>query len=127
MTPCSQVDVQCRFEKRTDSIFRIKNQATPVSRKKQFLLSGLLRKSRSGKSRLSVGRPPCFLLLSGLLLGLLFNPEDGSSTFFEMTVQLGLRGVTSQRIVLFMVTAVRTSNPIRDNRKRYNASLRSKG
>jgi hypothetical protein len=47
------------------------------------------------------------------LLGLTFNPGDGGHTFLqnvgESTV---LHSVTSQMIVLFIVTAVRTSNPI---------------
>jgi hypothetical protein len=41
------------------------------------------------------------------LLGVFFDPEDGSDVFLFNR----LHGVISQKIVLFMTTAVRTSDP----------------
>jgi hypothetical protein len=45
-------------------------------------------------------------LHAGLLLCLLFNPEDGGILFLTR-----LYDILSKRIELFIVTAVRTSNP----------------
>jgi hypothetical protein len=39
---------------------------------------------------------------------LLFYPEGGGSNFFRQWTYTGLHGVTSQKIILFMVTGVRT-------------------
>jgi hypothetical protein len=47
------------------------------------------------------------------LLGLFFDPEAGGDIFFPKSrlTFTGLHGVISQKIVLFITTAVRTSNP----------------
>jgi hypothetical protein len=47
------------------------------------------------------------------LLGLFFDPEDGGDMFLKkrrLTLN-GLQGVISQKMVLFITAAVRTSNP----------------
>jgi hypothetical protein len=51
------------------------------------------------------------LFLSGCLLGLLYNPEDGGSAFFKNFGKL-LQGysVTLQKMVLFIVPAGRISD-----------------
>jgi hypothetical protein len=49
----------------------------------------------------------------GFLLGLFFDPEDGGDMFLpNVGCFNGLHGVISQKIVLFITTAVRTSNYI---------------
>jgi hypothetical protein len=51
-------------------------------------------------------------LLLCFLLGLFFDPEDGGDMFPKRRLTFnGLHGVISQKIVLFITTAVRTSNP----------------
>jgi hypothetical protein len=47
------------------------------------------------------------------LFGLFFDPEDGGDMFLQKLrlTSNGLHGVISQKIVLFITTAVRTSNP----------------
>jgi hypothetical protein len=53
---------------------------------------------------------PCFLIQANFLLGLLFYPY-----LFSRNVGCninGLRGTISQKIELFITTAVRTSNPL---------------
>jgi hypothetical protein len=54
----------------------------------------------------------CFphTLLGGILLDSLFDTEDEDSMFLPNVV--GLHGVTSQKMPFFIVTAVRTSNPM---------------
>jgi hypothetical protein len=47
--------------------------------------------------------PACRLILAGFLLGLLFDPEDGGSMFLPHV------RTTTQKIQLFIFTAVRTS------------------
>jgi hypothetical protein len=49
----------------------------------------------------------CHMLLSDFLFGSYLNPEDGDSrlTFY------GPHGAMSQKVQLFVTTAVRTSNP----------------
>jgi hypothetical protein len=44
---------------------------------------------------------------TGLLLGLFFDPEDGG----DMLTFSGLYGVTTEETVIFITTAVRTSDP----------------
>jgi hypothetical protein len=52
----------------------------------------------------------CFLL--GFLLGLLSNLEDaGSMLLRNIGGLIGLHGATSQKIALFIVNTVRTSDP----------------
>jgi hypothetical protein len=49
------------------------------------------------------------LLTSSLFLACcLFDTEDGGSNFLENICELGLHGVTSQMMALFIVTAVKT-------------------
>jgi hypothetical protein len=48
------------------------------------------------------------LLLVGFLIGILFDPEHRSSTFLRNVY--GLYSAVSQKIVVFIVTAVRTSD-----------------
>jgi hypothetical protein len=52
------------------------------------------------------------LLHAGLLLGLLFHPEDGGDIFLRNfgILLTRLHRVLSQTVYLFVVTAVRTSN-----------------
>jgi hypothetical protein len=45
---------------------------------------------------------------AGFLLGLFFGPEDGSDMFLR---NVGLHGVISPKMVLFITAAVRTPNP----------------
>jgi hypothetical protein len=45
------------------------------------------------------------------LVGLFFGPEDVGNIFFLMVGFSGLHGIMSQKIELFLTTAVRTSNP----------------
>jgi hypothetical protein len=52
----------------------------------------------------------CFL--AAFLLGLFFDPEDGGYVTPKRRLALNnLYGVISQKLVLFMTTALRTSNP----------------
>jgi hypothetical protein len=51
----------------------------------------------------------CFY--GGMLLGL-FDPDDGGDVTPKRRWLSTLHGVISQKIVLFVTTAVRTSNPI---------------
>jgi hypothetical protein len=46
---------------------------------------------------------------AGFLLGLFFDAGEGGDMFLRDVS--GLHGVISQKIVLFITTAVRTSNP----------------
>jgi NhaP-type Na+/H+ or K+/H+ antiporter len=48
------------------------------------------------------------------LLGLFFDPEFGGDIFLQklLLTLSGLHGVISQKTVLFITTAVRTSNPV---------------
>jgi hypothetical protein len=49
---------------------------------------------------------------AGFLLGLFFDPEDGGDVTPKRRLTLnGLHDVIPQKIVLFITTAVRTSNP----------------
>jgi hypothetical protein len=49
---------------------------------------------------------------AGFLLGLFFDPEDGDDVPLKPRLIFnGLHGVISQKIVFFITTAVRTSNP----------------
>jgi hypothetical protein len=48
------------------------------------------------------------------LLALLFDPEDGSNIFFRNIGLFELHGVTTQKTVLFIVTAAITSNSTYD-------------
>jgi hypothetical protein len=51
---------------------------------------------------------------AGFLLVFFFEPEDGGDIFLRNVDELtfnGLHGVISQKIELFIPTAVRTSNP----------------
>jgi hypothetical protein len=49
---------------------------------------------------------------AGFLLRLFFNPENGGDVPPKLRLTLnGLHGVISQKMVLFIITAVRTSNP----------------
>jgi hypothetical protein len=43
---------------------------------------------------------------SGVLFGLLFNPEDGSNTFLELVRIFELHGATTQKTVLFDIQFV---------------------
>jgi hypothetical protein len=48
------------------------------------------------------------------LLGLFFEPEDGSDVPLKLRLTFnGLHGIISKKIVLFITTAVRTLNPSR--------------
>jgi hypothetical protein len=55
-------------------------------------------------------------LLPGYLFDLLFDPEVGGSMLLrnvgELLLDYGLRDVTAQKTILFLVTAVRTSYTI---------------
>jgi hypothetical protein len=54
------------------------------------------------------------LFLAGCLLGLLFDPEDGWSTFLKhFSKLLQVYSIGSQKKVLFIVTAGRISNVLR--------------
>jgi hypothetical protein len=54
---------------------------------------------------------PCSPLKAGLLLGFFFDPEDGDDVPPKSWLTFNrLHGVISQKIVLFITTAVRTSN-----------------
>jgi hypothetical protein len=70
--------------------------------------------------RASQARNRC-QLLAGYLIGLFFGPENGGSTFLPKCWRIftGLHGVTSQKIVLYIVTAERTSNPTSHRRCLY--------
>jgi hypothetical protein len=54
------------------------------------------------------------LLLAGYFLGLLFDPEEGSSAFSKILkfacTSIGLYGLTLQKILVFMVAAVTASD-----------------
>jgi hypothetical protein len=49
------------------------------------------------------GSCPHSLVLTGLLLGLLFDPEDGGNTFLRNVGEILLYGVTSQKAVLLRI------------------------
>jgi hypothetical protein len=54
---------------------------------------------------------------AGILLSLFFDPEDGGDMFlrnFGFTFN-GLQGVISQKLILLITTAVKTSNPTLNN------------
>jgi hypothetical protein len=55
----------------------------------------------------------CYLLHAGFLLGLYFDPEDEGDMFPAKCLLTfnGLHGVISQKIELFITTAVGPSNP----------------
>jgi hypothetical protein len=54
----------------------------------------------------------CTYFHAGFLLSLFFDPEDGGDVPLKLRLNFtGLHGVISQAIVLFITTAVRTSNP----------------
>jgi hypothetical protein len=53
----------------------------------------------------------CFLVI-GLLLVFLFYPEYGGCTFLRnIGGPIGLHGIASQKVVLFLVSVVRASSP----------------
>jgi hypothetical protein len=61
-------------------------------------------------------RPPsvvsaCHLLHANFLIGLFFDPEYGGEMFLRRLTFNGLYGVMSQKTELFIITAVRISNP----------------
>jgi hypothetical protein len=56
----------------------------------------------------------CYLLQADFLLGLFLDAEDRGDMRFRLTFN-GLHGVISQKIKLFITTAVRTSNPMKYN------------
>jgi hypothetical protein len=65
-------------------------------------------------NRLFGGKISSFYLLhAGFLLGLLFGPDDGGEMLLRNVSGLfsGLHGVISQKIKLFIIAAVRTSDP----------------
>jgi hypothetical protein len=52
------------------------------------------------------------LLPDGYLLSLLFDPDDGGSKFFRNVVELLMDYTITHKTLPFIVSAVRTSNPI---------------
>jgi hypothetical protein len=61
--------------------------------------------------RRNISPPTCFH--SGFLFGKFFDPEDGGDVPPKRRLIFnGLYGVISQKIVLFITTDVRTSNPL---------------
>jgi hypothetical protein len=67
------------------------------------------------KPELSTGRLLYCLLYVGFLLGLFFNPHNGSKCPPKHRLIFNeLHGVLSQKIQLFIATTLRTSNPIKD-------------
>jgi hypothetical protein len=47
---------------------------------------------------------------AGFMLGSLFFPEEGVSMFLQNALLFELYGIKMQKTILFMVTAVRTSD-----------------
>jgi hypothetical protein len=64
--------------------------------------------------------PKCFYI--GFLLGVLFDPEYGGDVLPKRQLTFnGLHGITSQKMVLFITTSVRTSNPTYEKKKKKTA------
>jgi hypothetical protein len=82
-----------------------------------FLLRGrrMSRARNHSESRCEAERCTTLLgehLFLSFFLGLIFGPEDGGHMFFPKRLTFnGLHGVISQKIILFLTTAVRISNP----------------
>jgi hypothetical protein len=63
-------------------------------------------------------------LLAGHLLGIPFHPKDGGNMFLKMSVNFYQRVTTSQKIVLFIVTAARTNRPVMFHTKKETETLK---
>jgi hypothetical protein len=76
-----------------------------------FMIEEWASKKARGKENNKQSSVYC-LFIAGFLLGLLFNLEDGGGMFLWNVGELVLNCValTIQKIVLFIVTAVQTSN-----------------
>jgi hypothetical protein len=76
-----------------------------------FLGCDALSSDRSSPVFQSIVLPPSSWPTSFWFLSLLFDPEGGCSTFLEMSMTSAVWGITSQMIVLLIVTAEKTLNP----------------